>query len=142
VIGAVRRIPDLVLVVAGGALGALARVALAAAYPVQEGRLPWTTLAENVSGAFLLAALLTVLVERAGAHARLRALLCTGMLGAFTTYSTLATELTERAIGGQAALAVGYAALSLTTGVLAAGAGLVVGHRIAVRFDGRKGAQP
>jgi fluoride exporter len=115
----------------------LARVALAAAFPVREGHLPWTTLVENVSGAFLLAALLTVLIEHAGAHARLRALLCTGMLGAFTTYSTLAAELTERAIGGQAALVVGYAALSLTTGVLAAGAGLVVGHRVAVRLGGR-----
>jgi fluoride exporter len=139
-------------VAAGGAVGALARVGLAAAFPVQEGRLPWTTLAENVAGAFLLAALLTVLIERAGAHARLRALLCTGMLGAFTTYSTLATELTERVLGGQLALALGYATLSLVAGVVAAGAGIVVGHRVGGRqwggpaggrrWGGRAGGQP
>jgi fluoride exporter len=131
-------VPDLALVVTGGAVGALARVGLAAAFPVQEGRLPWTTLVENVAGAFLLAALLTVLIERAGAHARLRALLCTGTLGAFTTYSTLATELTERVLGGQLVLALGYAVLSLVAGVLAAGAGILVGHRVGQRPRGAR----
>jgi fluoride exporter len=126
---------DLGLVAIGGAAGALARVGLAAAFPVQPGRLPWTTLAENVAGAFLLALLLTVLTERAGTHPRLRLLLCTGMLGAFTTYSTLATESTERLLGGQVALAAGYASSSLVLGVLAAAAGLRVGHRLVHRSE-------
>ena len=112
------------LVAAGGAVGALARVALAEAFPVSPDELPWTTLVENVGGALLLGWLLTLLLERVPTSDELRLLLCTGTLGAFTTYSTFATELAERLLGGHPLLALVYAVTSVTVGLAAATAGI------------------
>jgi fluoride exporter len=78
---------DLALVFAGGALGTLARAAVATAVP--SGSWPWSTLTVNLLGT----ALLTVLVVRAPAARRMRILFGTGALGAFTTYSAFAVEI-------------------------------------------------
>jgi CrcB protein len=108
------------LVAIGGALGATARVALAHRFPVVDGAFPWTTLVENVGGAFALALVLTLLTERLATDRGVRLLLCTGALGAFTTYSTFATELAVRGADGHLAVAVAYAAASLVVGLAAA----------------------
>jgi fluoride exporter len=112
------------LVAVGGAVGALARVGLAEAFPVTPDGLPWTTLVENVGGALLLGLLLTLLLERVPASDELRLLVCTGALGAFTTYSTFATELAERLLGGHVAVALVYALGSLMAGLAAAVTGI------------------
>jgi fluoride exporter len=114
---------NLALVAAGGAVGAVARVALAAAFPVVADAYPWTTFAENVIGAFALALVLTLLAERFTTDRNVRLVVCTGALGAFTTYSTLATELSHRLLDGHLALAAAYATASITLGLLAAFAG-------------------
>ena len=59
----------------------------------------------------------------------------TGVLGGFTTYSSLATETAALAGagGGDLAVAVLYGLLSLVLGVLAAAAGIRVGARLAGR---------
>lgn len=118
------------LVAAGGAIGAVARVALATWFPTAEGALPWTTLAENVVGAFVLAVVLGVLTERVAADPAVRLFVGTGALGAFTTYSALAVELDRLLAGGHVVTAGAYAAASLTVGLLAAVAGLRVGRRL------------
>jgi fluoride exporter len=118
---------DAGLVVAGGSAGTITRVWLAERFPTAAGAFPWTTFGENVVGSFLLGLLLTVLAERLGAAARVRLLVCTGALGAFTTYSTLAVELTGRLGAGRVALAAAYAAATLVVGVLAA----LLGMRLA-----------
>lgn len=120
---------DVLLVAAGGSLGALARVGLAEVLPVSPGRVPWTTLLANVVGAFLLALLLTRLAERAIARPEVGLAVGTGAIGAFTTYSTLADELTRRLADDTLLLAVGYGLASLTLGLLAAFAGTVVARR-------------
>jgi CrcB protein len=135
------RLRDLALVFAGGSVGALARVALAAAVPVQAGRWPWTTFVENIVGAFLLALLLTVLIEPVGHHPRLRLLVCTGALGAFTTYSTLAAEITERLLDGQPTLAAGYGVASVVVGVVAATGGIATGRAVIARRGGLGGEE-
>lgn len=114
---------NLALVAAGGAVGAVARVALAVTFPVAEDALPWTTFAENVVGAFALALVLTLLAERLTTDRNVRLFVCTGALGAFTTYSTLATELSHRLLGGHLTLAVTYATASVILGLFAALAG-------------------
>jgi fluoride exporter len=117
------------LVAAGGALGALARVALATRFPTQVDGFPWTTFVENVIGAFLLALVLTLLARDLRAHRRLRLLLCTGVLGAFTTYSTVAEELVVRVSDANLVVAAGYAAATLVSGLAAALLGLWVARR-------------
>jgi fluoride exporter len=128
------RVParHLVAVGVGGAIGALARVALATTFPAGPGRLPWVTLVENLGGALALAFVLTWLTERVTIDPVLRLALCTGMLGAFTTYSTLAVELTGLLTGRHVVVAIAYFTASLTFGVL----GAVTGIRLARRPPG------
>lgn len=104
----------------GGAVGALARVALATGFPPLPGRFPWVTFLENVTGAFLLAWLLTLLTERLALEPAVRLLLCTGALGAFTTYSTLAVEVDGLLRAGGGWLAGLYAGASVVLGLFAA----------------------
>lgn len=115
-------------VAAGGAVGAVARVAFATWFPAAPGGLPWVTLAENLVGAFLLALVLTLLTERLALDPAVRLLVCTGMLGAFTTYSTLAVELDRLLAAGALAIAGTYVALTLAGGLTAALAGLRLGQ--------------
>jgi fluoride exporter len=131
-------VAEVALVAAGGMVGALARVAIAERFPVAAGSLPWTTLAENVTGAFLLGLVLTLLAERFAAGPSVRLVVCTGMLGAFTTYSTLAVELVVLADDGHVPLAGAYAVASLVLGLLAALVGIRLA-RLLPRSRGRRG---
>jgi fluoride exporter len=112
------------LVAAGGTVGASARVGLSEVFPVLPAGLPWTTLAENVSGAFALAFVLTLLAERVPASPQVQLAVGTGTLGAFTTYSTLAEEVVARLGDGHVLLATGYGTASLLAGLVAAVAGV------------------
>ena len=120
-------------VAVGGAVGAVSRVALATWFPPVPGSLPWVTLVENLVGAFLLALVLTVLTERLALDPAVRLLVCTGTLGAFTTYSTLAVELDRLLAAGALIVAGLYVALTLAGGLTAAVAGLRLGRTLSTR---------
>jgi CrcB protein len=115
----VSRRTELTAVFAGGCAGALARVALAEAWPPHAGHWPWATLVVNVAGSFILG-----LVVAGGVRG---ALLGPGFCGALTTFSTLQLELLEMLDDGRVALAAAYLAASV-------GAGLA-----AVELAGRRG---
>lgn len=100
-------------VAAGGALGTLARVGVDRALPVAPGGWPVATLLVNVSGALLLGVVLT----RVRDH-RARALLGTGVLGAWTTFSTFAVEL-DVLLRTRPLVALAYAATSVLAGLVA-----------------------
>lgn len=93
------------LVALGAAVGAPLRFVLATRF---DGRVPWGTLAVNVSGSFLLG-LFSAMSLTAGEMA----LLGVGFCGGFTTYSAFAvqTHALGRRVG--AAYAVGTIAASL-----------------------------
>ena len=80
---------ELAAIVAGGAVGALLRVALARAYVSGHADWPWVTFAVNLAGAFLLGYFATRLQERLPLSAYRRPLLGTGFCGALTTFSTV-----------------------------------------------------
>jgi CrcB protein len=114
----------LLVVAAGGAAGALARYGLARAFPVTAGTFPTTTFVINVAGAFALAFLLETLLRRGAPEHWLRLLVGVGGLGAFTTFSTMATELALLWRDGDEALALGYAAASVVAVIAAVVLGL------------------
>jgi CrcB protein len=108
----------------GGAVGALGRYAASLLLPHGESGLPLATLLVNVAGCLALGVLVAALPT---AH-WLRPLLGTGVLGGFTTYSTLALEA-DRLLVRTPSLAVAYVGLSLLLGLGAASLGLRLGAR-------------
>jgi CrcB protein len=108
-----------------GALGALSRYALEGFVSNRTGgAFPWGTFVVNVSGAFVLGLIFTLLTERWTADPWLRSTLTIGFLGAYTTFSTLMFEsyrLLEDGAVGQAfanllgSCAAGLAAVYLGT---------------------------
>lgn len=116
---------DGLLVALGGAVGAGARYELLQAFPVHPGRLPITTGAINVAGAFLLGVLLEWLIRHRDEHHWARPLVGVGVLGAFTTFSTFTAELALLARDGHTGLAVAYGLGSLVVGIGAVLAGLL-----------------
>jgi CrcB protein len=130
---------DVLLVAAGGAAGTALRYLVTSAAPSGAG-LPAAVLAINVLGAGLLGALLEVLTGSgpdAGTSRRIRLLMGTGVLGGFTTYSTLATD-TLFLLGTSPALALGYAIATIVVG----GAASIAGIWCARRLRSPTGATP
>jgi fluoride exporter len=115
----------------GGALGALARWAVAEALPTAAGGWPWATLLVNLTGCFLLGVLVAVLAARPPEPAWVRPFLAVGVLGGYTTYSAFAVEVVDLVDGGAVALAVGYVVLSVVGGVTAVAVGALAGRRAA-----------
>ncbi len=109
-------------VAAGGAVGALLRVAVLrlnrASYAV-----PYATLAVNVAGSFLLGWAASGGVPNANAIAL--AGFGAGALGGFTTYSTFALEAAQLARGSRTRSTV-YIAATIASSVAAAGAGTAI----------------
>ncbi|GGC07365.1 fluoride efflux transporter FluC [Cellulomonas carbonis] len=133
--------PGLVaLVAAGGAVGSAARYGVSTWVGPTDGW-PTATFVENLVGAFLLGVLLEALVRRGpesdGAR-RLRLALGTGLLGGFTTFSTLAIEVERLVVDGRIGLGLAYGVVSVIAGASAALAGVVVGARRGGRRDARR----
>jgi fluoride exporter len=110
---------ELTAIFLGGVAGALARAEIAHALPTHVGRWPWATFAVNIAGAALLGYSTTRLQERLPPSRYRRPLIGTGFCGAMTTFSTLQLELLRMLDAGEIGLALAYAALSLSAGLLA-----------------------
>lgn len=131
---------SLLLVFVGGCVGAAARETLTAILP-GDAAIPVAVLVANVLGAFLLGALLEGLGHRSdGSAARLRLLLGTGMLGGFTTYSSLALAVAALAHEGSPWLASAYGLGTLLLGGLATFVGIAWASATRHRRPGGRGA--
>jgi CrcB protein len=122
-------VPIPLAIAIAGALGALLRYWLDGVVSRRTGGgFPWGTFTINVTGSFLLGLLFTLLTERYRVDSWLRSGLTIGLLGAYTTFSTLSLEtyrlLEDRAIGLAAANALG----SLAAGLAALYVGVVLGR--------------
>jgi CrcB protein len=106
-------------VFAGGALGTLARAALAQAFPHAATAWPWPTFAVNVGAAFLLGYFVTRLQERLPLSSYRRPLLGTGVCGGLSTFSTMEVEILKMLSAHAYGLAAGYAAASVAAGYAA-----------------------
>ncbi len=116
-------------ILAGGAVGALARAAVAKELVHRAGEWPWATFAVNIAGVGLLAWLTTRLTEMVAPTRYWRLLIGTGFCGALTTFSTFQVETITLAKHGHLGAALGYAAASLTAGMALAAIATVVARR-------------
>jgi fluoride exporter len=115
------------LVALGAAVGAPARYLVDRAVQARhESAVPWGTWLVNVAGSFVLG-LLTGLLSTSSGDQAWAALIGTGFCGALTTYSTFGYELLRLLQTERSGAAVRYLAVSLTAGVAAAAAGVLLG---------------
>lgn len=132
---------DILLAISvGGALGTLARWAMAQALPHGPGDFVWSTFIANVTGALALGLLMALMVDVL-AHTRLvRPFLGVGVLGGYTTFSTYMLDTRTLLAEGRAGVALAYVGATLVTGLLAVWVGVALA-RSAVRLAARRSAR-
>lgn len=115
---------QLLLIAAGGALGALARYWLSALVDARlGGRFPWGTLVVNLTGAGLIGLLAGLWMVAGGAHGPVWAFFVIGVLGSYTTVSSFSLQTLELFQAGRIAAAGGLAMLSLAGCLMLAAGG-------------------
>jgi CrcB protein len=110
-----------------GALGALARygVSLAALRWFGED-FPYGTLLVNLAGCFLLGVIAELTMEDAGLAPQTRAILGTGFLGAFTTFSTFGVETYRAMQAGALGVAASNVVINVVGGIVLVAAGMAL----------------
>ncbi|HEX6211557.1 MAG TPA: fluoride efflux transporter CrcB [Methylomirabilota bacterium] len=110
---------SLLLIAAGGALGAVARYGLAGlVHRVASPWFPWGTFAVNLVGCAAFGLLAGVAEARGSLEPGARAFLLVGLLGGFTTFSSFAFETFELVRAGQIPAAIGNAAGQVVLGLV------------------------
>lgn len=104
----------------GGALGSLARYVVS----IYVGRwlgsgFPWATLVINITGSFLIGALVETLALRWDTSQAMRAFLVVGLCGGYTTFSTFSLDVAVQLGRGATVAAALYVIASLTLSVAA-----------------------
>ena len=111
-----------ILVCLGGTIGTAARYLTALCVPALLGAsFPWATLIVNTVGSFLIGFIMQI-----GVSADIRAMLTTGVMGGFTTYSTFNYETTEFLHEGAWLLAAANMIGTVATCLFAGFAGVAV----------------
>lgn len=105
---------SVLLVALGGALGSSLRFVAVSLLGA-----PWATAAVNVAGSLLIGILYVVLAGRGGASA----LLMTGLLGGFTTFSAFSLDTLKLWQAGQAGTALAYVGVSVLLSLVAVAVG-------------------
>jgi CrcB protein len=126
-----RHVRTIVAIAIAGALGALARYGvdgfvsrrLLAAFP-------WGTFVVNITGAFVLGLLMTLMTEQLTTAPWLRSALTIGLLGAYTTFSTLSYETYRLLEVGAVGLAAANMFGSMAAGLFAVYLGVVAGRAL------------
>ena len=119
----------LAVIFAGGCVGGYARYAVTSAWSTSRGAFPWSTLAVNLAGAFVLG-IVVVLATDPGRSRHLRPLVGTGFCGALTTFSSVVVATDQLAAHHRVTTAVTYVAATTVAGLLAAAMGLAAGRAL------------
>lgn len=118
------------LVVAGGFLGGLARYAVVDHWSTKPGQFPLPTFVVNTAGAFVLGALVIVVLDVLAGSRYLRPLVGAGFCGALTTFSSVTVAVDQLLRHGHVAVGLGYLLGSVVAGLGAAGLGATMGRAL------------
>ena len=91
-------------------------------------RFPFGTLVVNVAGSFAMGWLFVLFAERVHIPPEMRLLIMTGLLGAFTTFSTFSVETLALLQAGRWLAAAANVLLSVALCLCAAGLGMSLGR--------------
>ncbi len=118
--------PNILFVMAGGAIGAALRYGLGRALPPFAGSgWPTATLTVNILGGLLMGILSAVLVKHGPAEPW-RLFAGVGILGGFTTFSAFSMETMMMIESDRWGAAIGYAGLSVAGSVAALALGMAM----------------
>lgn len=116
------------LVSLAGATGAVARFCIDHAVrsrSKEQPRIPWTTIAINISGSFLLGVIAGWVMFRAGST-DVQAIVGSGFLGGYTTFSTASVDTARLLQQGRRRDAAVNASVTVLASVLACSGGLAI----------------
>ncbi len=123
--------PSLLAVAVGGVLGTGARWGIDSLLPnATPGTLGVSTVVVNVVGSFVLGLLVAAVWPRPGVPFWLKAGVGTGVLGSFTTFSSVTLNAVAGAVEANLLVVVGALLLSTIFGLLAAWGGLSLGPKL------------
>lgn len=118
------------IVMLGAAVGGLARfVAGSAIMARYGGAFPLGTVLINITGSFMIGALMTLLTERWQAHPNWRLFLVVGVLGGYTTFSSFEWETLAAMRKAGTAMALANVLGSVVLGYLAVWLGAWIAER-------------
>jgi CrcB protein len=119
------------LMAAAGALGTLARAGVTSLVQRAAGLgFPWGTVTVNLLGCFLFGLAFALLEQRAAIFADARLVVLTGFMGAFTTFSTYAFDVSALFTSGRTLAALANVTLQNIAGVVVLMAGLALGRAL------------
>src|SRR5262245_30885962 len=121
--------PVSLVVALAGALGVAARYDLDVNFRRDPHPIPWVTFAINVGGSLLIGVAVALLDAHPDPHHALRPAITIGLLGGFTTFSTLSLETYRLIDRGHVLNAAAYSLGSLAAGLLAVTVGVALGRR-------------
>lgn len=113
----------------GGFIGASLRYLIGIFLTRPDMWFPYSTLFVNLTGSFLLAWFTIRLVEKYSLSAKWKAALGTGLVGSYTTFSTLSMDAVLLYETGDVWLSIFYIILSMAGGLIFSQAGFHVGRR-------------
>jgi fluoride exporter len=107
----------LAAVAIGGALGTVARYLIETTFATTSGHFPATTLVINLSGSLAIGFLIPVIEWLSPKFALARPFVVVGLLGGWTTYSTLAVDAVLLGKGHHVVLSIAYLAATVLGGL-------------------------
>ncbi len=117
----------LLVVAAGGVLGALGRYGISEAFPRAAHQWPWPVLMINVLGGLGIGALMAWLNRAVAPSPYIRPFAGAGILGGFTTQSASSLDGYHLLDAGRPVAAIAYLVLTLLGALLATAAGAALG---------------
>jgi fluoride exporter len=117
---------SILLVMAGGGIGAVLRFQMGRMLVSTPPAWPWGTFVANVLGGFMMGVLAAWLIRVGQAGETMRLLIGVGLLGGFTTFSAFSLDMMRMIEGGAVGLALVYALASVVLALLALFAGLAL----------------
>jgi CrcB protein len=109
----------MVAIFIGGALGTVSRYLVDVGHPTAPGHFPWATLVINLSGSLAIGLLLPLTDRLSNRLPQARPFLVVGLLGGWTTFSTLAVDAEQLAQHGHVLTMVTYLAATIVGGLAA-----------------------